>query len=345
MAENGALWQISIRTKRPYSTPESRLPGMIPCNRAAGTQLSMTRSLIPLLAGLLLFSAPAARAAENGLYRYTYEDTKRLISFVEDAAALMEREGKRAFAEFGKRGSKWLNDEYYIFVYTPDGTNVFHPIEHDLIGKNLVDLRDADGKPVVQLIADVAKKPGNDASDWVFYLWEDNTQLNPLWKSSYIRKVVAPDGKVYLVGSGLYDMKIEKAWVETRVKMASSLLQAKGKAVAFKQFMDASSPFVFLGTYIFVLDDQGHTMVDPAFPTMPGRDLSQFKDAVGMPVFQELLHKLANHEDAWIQYLWPKPGYPLLSRKLIYARKVKVNDQTFIVGSDFFLATPIWMKG
>jgi signal transduction histidine kinase len=128
------------------------------------------------------------------------------------------------------------------------------------------------------------------------------------------------------------------------VKQACVLLQAKGKGEAFKAFMEASSPFVFLDTYIFVLDENGHTLVDPAFPTMTGRDLSQFGDAVGMPAIQELLHKLVDHEEAWVQYLWPKPGNHLPSRKLIYARKVILDRQTLIVGSDFFLASPIWMK-
>ena len=285
-----------------------------------------------------------SHAAEDTLFQYTYEDTKRLVSLVEDAAALMEREGKNAFSQFAKSGSKWLNEKYYIFVYTPDGTNVFHPIEHSFVGKNLMELRDANGKPVVRFITDVARKTGKDASDWVFYLWEDQTQLIPLWKSAYIRKVVTADGTMFLVGSGLYDMKIEKSWVEHRVKLAGNVLQTKGKTEAFKEFLDASSPFVFLGTYIFVLDEQGHTVVDPAFPTMTGRDLSRFKDAVGMPVIQELLLKLADNQDAWIQYLWPKPGNPLPTRKLIYARKVRLNGETFIIGSDFFLATPIWMR-
>lgn len=296
-----------------------------------------------LVAALLFLAVIPAHATENKLSQYTYEDTKRLVSFVDEAAALIEHKGEHAFAEFGKRGSKWLR-ENYVFVYTPDGTNVFHPIEHGFVGKNLINLRDADGKPVVRLITDIAKKPAIDASGWVFYLGEEQTQLIPLWKSSYIRKAVAPDGKIYLVGSGLSNMKIEKKWIEDRVNLACTLLQNRGKTEAFKEFMESSSSFVFLSTYIFVLDEQGHTLVDPAFPTMAGRDLSQFRDAVGMPAIQELLRKLADHEDAWVQYLWPKPGNQLPSRKLIYARKVVLEGQTLIIGSDFFLATPIWMK-
>jgi signal transduction histidine kinase len=299
-----------------------------------------------LIWAALALALPALKAApDNALSRYTYEDTKHLVSFVESAAALVEHEGERAFQEFGRSGSEWWNDKYYIFVYSPAGDVVFHPVAPNLVGRNLLDLRDANGKPVTRLIADIARQPEKNASGWIFYLWEYQTQLIPLWKSSYVRKAVAPDGRTYLVGSGLYNMKIEKAWVERRVKMACTLLAKEGKAEAFKAFLDASSPFVFLGTYVFVLDGQAHTVVDPAYPTLSGRDLSEFKDAVGMPVMQELLRKLDGASEAWVQYLWPKPGDPLPRRKLIYARKVRLDGETFIVGSDFFLATPIWMKG
>lgn len=175
-------------------------------------------------------------------------------------------------------------------------------------------------------------------------MWEDNTQLIPLWKSAYIRKVVAPDNKIYVVGSGVYNIKIEKIFVQDRVNQACALIQAKGKDAAFREFRDPSSVFVFLDTYVFVLDMDGHTLVDPAYPTFAGRDLSQFKDAVGVYVIQEIKEKLAQSDEAWVQYLWPRPGSPIPSRKLIYVRKIKVGSETLIVGSDFFLATPIWMK-
>lgn len=197
---------------------------------------------------------------------------------------------------------------------------------------------------MVRWITDVGRKPASDASGWVFYLWQDGTQLSPSWKSAYVRKVVMPDGRVVVVGSGLYDIKMEKAFVEERVTNAVALLTSAGKEAAFKAFRDPSAPFSFLGTYVFVLDAGGRTLVDPAFPNRPGRDLSSFEDAIGFPAVAELIKKLQTSDDAWVQFLWPKPGEPLPSRKLVYARKVKLAGETFIVGSDYFLATPIWMR-
>src|SRR5436190_21941018 len=114
-------------------------------------------------------------------------------------------------------------------------------------------------------------------------------QLTPDWKSAYIRKVMAPNGQTYLVGSGSYTIKVERPFVEDRVRMAADLLKSTDRDKAFKQLQDPASPFVFLNTFIFVLDEQGRTLVDPAFPTMAGRDLTVFRDAVGFHAIRELL--------------------------------------------------------
>ena len=69
------------------------------------------------------------------------------------------------------------------------------------------------------------KRPERDVSGWVFYLWEERTDLLPAWKSSYVRKAVAPDGKTYFVGSGSSRMKVEKVFVRDRVEEAARLVQ------------------------------------------------------------------------------------------------------------------------
>jgi signal transduction histidine kinase len=263
---------------------------------------------------------------------------------VEDAATLLERKGEQAFKDFGQKDSKWLNEDTYFFVYALDGTCLFHPITPELIGQNVMALRDINGKPIIRLITDVGRKPEKNAHGWVFYLWQNQTQLTPSWKSTYVRKVVGSNGQTSVIGSGSFTIQVEKLFVEERVRLAADLVKSAGKDAAFKQFQDPATPFVFLDSYVFVLDEHGRTLVDPAFPTMAGRDLSEFKDAVGFRPIKEVLKKLAHADEAWVQYLWPKPGSSVTSRKPIYTRKLSVGGETLIVGSDFFLATPIWMK-
>ena len=275
---------------------------------------------------------------------YLYEDTKRLVRLVEDAAALMEHSGTAAFAELGKKGSRWFNQTYYFFVYDLEGTNLFHAATPELVGKNLHDLRDMNGKPVVRFVTDIGRQPQRDASGWVFYLWQEQNEFTPKWKSAYIRKLVAPDGRICLIGCGVHHLKIERRVIEENVRQAAALLATGGKERAFREFRDPASRFNFLDTYVYVTDDRGRTLVDPAFPQMQGRDLTTFTDAIGRPVVKEIITRLRTHDDAWVQYLWAKPGAAALSRKLAYVRKVRIGGETLFVGSDFFLATPIWMK-
>jgi signal transduction histidine kinase len=286
----------------------------------------------------------AAAQTDDKLSPYLYKDTRRLVSLVEDAADLMEQRGTNIFREFGQENSRWFNDNYYLFVYDVDGNCVFHPANPELVGRNLMGLRDMNGKPVIRWVTDVGRGTNDDASGWVFYLWEEGRELSPMWKSSYVRKVAAPDGKTYVLGCGVYDIKIERAFVKDRVDLAVALVQAKGKDAAFSDFRNSSSPFFFLNAYIFVLDINGRALVDPAYPTLVSRNLQDFQDEVGRYVVREMIQKLESSDEAWVQYMWPKPGDTLPSRKIAYVRKVRVGDETLMVGCDVFMATPIWMK-
>jgi hypothetical protein len=84
--------------------------------------------------------------------------------------------------------------------------------------------------------------------------------------------------------------------------------------------------------------------VDPAFPSLERRNLKQFQDALGHQPVREALRRLEKSDAVWEQYMLPRPGSSLPSRKLAYAHKVVVNGRTLVVWADFFMATPIWMK-
>ncbi len=275
---------------------------------------------------------------------YLYEDTRRLVRFVEDAATAMEVKGTAAFVDFARDEERRSRGEHYLFVYDGDGVNVFHGAKPELVGKNLSGFRDLLGKPMVQEVAAFARRPEKDAAGWTFYLWEERSEFLPRWKASYVRKAVAPDGKAYAIGSGSSRLKVEKAWVKDRVDQAAELLVRKGQAAAFTDFRDPASPFQFLDTYLFVVDGRGRALVDPSYPTRTGRDLGSFRDAVGRPVLADVRAKLESSGEAWSQYLWPRPGETLPSRKALYVRKVVLEGETLYVGSDFFLASPVWMR-
>jgi hypothetical protein len=213
------------------------------------------------------------------------------------------------------------------------------------MGQDLSTFKDIEKRPVIAMISAIGANPQPDASGWVFYLWENPWHSYPMWKGSYIRKAIAPDGKVYLVGSGLYNIKIEKVFIQERVDKAAELIITKGKDAAFKELNDRSSPLHILDIYIFVVGENGDVLVDPLFPNIePRRNIMQYRDYAGRHISQEIRGLLKDRDSTWTLYIAPKTSTGRPVRHLEYVRKIKVDGEVFYVGAGFAPATPIWMK-
>lgn len=278
------------------------------------------------------------------LEEYEYAATRELVSFVEAAAAKVRAEGPDAFRAFGDTSGPWmdLENDRYLFVYDTAGTCVFHAVQPELRGRNILDLKDINGKLLVQDIVNVGAD-SRAASGWVHYAWAQPGAIFPLWKSSYVVRVVAPDGRAYCVGSGLYNMRIEKRFIQELVDRAADMLVAEGES-GLQRLRDPSDDYVILGTYVIVADMNGTAIVDPAFPSLEGRSLSALTDAEGKHVVRDVSEKLKEREAVWTRFMWPRPGEAKPSKKLAYFRKVHVGNRWLIVGSNYFSPIPIWMN-
>ena len=306
----------------------------------------MKRVFVCALTIFLSVHGSAHAQKRDKLSQYLYEDTRQLVALVELAASLIEREGEAAFPRFGVKNSRWFSDQRYLFVYNANGKCVFHPIEPQLVGQDLIQLKDLDGRPMIAMITEVGKKPQADASGWIFYFWEESPKSRvPAWKSSYVRKAVAPGGTVYLVGSGLYNIKMERSFLEERVDRAAELIMAKGKDAAFEELRNRACPLHILNTYVTVTDSHGDIVVDPAFPTLvKKRNLLDFRDKTGRNISAEIAAGLKDKDRMWLLYIWPKGEAGRLARHMMYVRKVTVEGEVFHVSASFAPATPVWMK-
>ena len=74
---------------------------------------------------------------------------------------------------------------------------VGHGANDKLVGKNLIELKDPNGKPLIQELRDVARKGGG----WVDYDWPHPQTKKIESKASYVRKLQNYDG---FVGVGVY---------------------------------------------------------------------------------------------------------------------------------------------
>jgi signal transduction histidine kinase len=283
---------------------------------------------------LLVFCAAQPLSAQGVEANPQYDQPKRVIAFVEKAAALVEREGEKAFAEFRKKGSEWFEGNVYIFVNDLEGTVLCLPPMPKLEGTNIIDRRDPSGKPVVAMM--IEKVTGDKAVGWVHYQWLKPGGDKPFWKSSHVARVEDIAGKEYIVGSGLYDKKVEKLFVVETVDEAAKLIKEEGKR-AFQTLRDKSGPFRYQDVHLFVYDQNGMELVNPVSPNLEGRNLLDFKDTNGKMVVRDTIKMLEAKETGWIDYMWPKPGETEPSKKLSYVRKVKMGDEVLYVGAGIYL--------
>jgi len=120
------------------------------------------------------------------------------VAMVGKAVALIKADGKdKAFAAFSDPNNKTFHDrDLYIFVYDLNGVAVAHGNNPKMVGKNLIELKDNEGKPLIKEMVNTAKSKGKG---WVEYKWPNPTTKAVEQKASYIEKV-----DDILVGSGIY---------------------------------------------------------------------------------------------------------------------------------------------
>lgn len=260
-----------------------------------------------------------------------------LMALVREAAALLEKEGESAFPEFKRKGSKWLHDDIYFWVWTLDGTRILHPEVHtvkpEVEGLDVREAKDLMGKPYGKMFLETAATP--EGEGWIHCVWPKPYEIFPSWKSCFVKRVTFPSGKQYLTGSGVYNMKMEKALIEDVVNRAAALITERGKE-AFSLLRDKTGPFYFMDTYVFVETPDGVELVNPAQPSLEGKNLLELKDLQGKEMAREEIQSVMKNESAWLKGMWYKPGDNTPALKETYVRKVQHGNETYIVGSGLY---------
>ena len=96
-------------------------------------------------------------------------------AMVKKGVAFVKSSGKdKAYAEISNKAGQFNDRDLYLVVYGLDGTVRAHGANEKMIGKNLIDLKDIDGKPYVQERVDLAKSKGT--------FWQDYKFTNPTTK-------------------------------------------------------------------------------------------------------------------------------------------------------------------
>lgn len=308
--------------------------------RVVWRSLSTTASMVVVLVAAALCGctddAQPVAVAGLGQARYEHEETRELVARVNDAGRRIESQGERAFDEFRTPDSRWRQDETYVFVIDPDGRMLVHP-DPTLEGKPATELKDVNGRPIVRGLIRAATAAPDSPEGWYHYEWPVPGGLLPRWKSSYVRLVTAPSGGRFVVGSGMYDDRMERAFVVDMVRKAVREVETRGTE-AFAMFHDPTGPFLAKDAYVFVIDPDGVNLVNPAFPNLQGRNLLDVKDTQGKLLIREMLDVVRTRESGWVDYMWPKPGESVSTQKSAYVSEADVGGTRLLVGAGVYLA-------
>lgn len=107
-------------------------------------------------------------------------------AMVEKAAAYFQANGKeKALKEFNNPKGPFVKGELYIFTYDMNGTMIAHPINPKLLGINLLETPDVDGKLYRKEIIELAKKSG---TGWVDYKYKNPQSGKIEQKTTYLKK-------------------------------------------------------------------------------------------------------------------------------------------------------------
>ncbi|MFC1841496.1 cache domain-containing protein [Candidatus Dependentiae bacterium] len=251
-----------------------------------------------------------------------YPDTNRkeAVALVRRGYVFMEKNGltvaSREFSERGKEDFRY--GDLWLFVFDFEGKCVAHGANIDLIGKNMYDDKDQDGKLFVKEFIKTAKGGGG----WVDY------KIRNGYRFVYVEEIEVA-GKKYVIGCGLFPISKAES-MQLLVKGAAGTLRDLPKEEAFAEFVKKDGRFVKGDLEIFVFDFTGICYAYGFDFYQIWKDMMKTADEDGRP-FVKMIINTAKDGSGVVVY--KKNG----RMKTSYVMSVEKNGKSYAVGSGFFI--------
>jgi signal transduction histidine kinase len=118
------------------------------------------------IAAALLAAGTLAHAAEGGA------TPDQATAMVKKGVAFIKANGtEKGYAEISSKTSQFKQEDLYLVVYGLDGTVHAHGANDKMVGRNLIELKDIDGKAFVKERVELGKAKAT--------FWQDYKFTNP----------------------------------------------------------------------------------------------------------------------------------------------------------------------
>lgn len=134
----------------------------------------------------------ASHAAEGGATKAEAEAmVKKGVLFIQ------QNDPIKAYEEISKKNNQFIKQDLYLVVYSLDGLVLAHGANQKMIGKNLIDLKDIDGKAFVKERVELARTKGE--------FWQQYKFTNPESKKIEPKVMYCERLKETAVCGGVYE--------------------------------------------------------------------------------------------------------------------------------------------
>lgn len=143
-----------------------------------------------LICCLLLFSP-------MGVHAQTKATAAEATAMVKKGVIFMKVSGKdKGHAEISNKKGQFVDRDLYLVVYGLDGLVRAHGANKKMIGKNLLDLVDLDGKAFVKERVELAKSKGT--------FWQEYKFMNPVSQKIELKKMYCEKLDDAVICGGVY---------------------------------------------------------------------------------------------------------------------------------------------
>ena len=152
---------------------------------------SMFAFTAALIAGLGACAPLVCMAADGGATE------EQAVAMVKKGVAFIKTNGhEKGFAEMSTKGGQFTQQDLYLVAYGLDGTVRAHGANVKMVGKNLIDLKDVDGKAFVKERVEMAASKGS--------FWQDYKFTNPETKKIEPKRMYCEKLEDMAICGGIY---------------------------------------------------------------------------------------------------------------------------------------------
>lgn len=252
-------------------------------------------------------------------------------NMVKEAVYYLERKGlQEAIDRINNPIGYFVQGDLYLWMYDLQGNMMANGGHFALVGQNVWDWKDEDGRYINRHMINEAADKGE-----VFVDYKERGAD----KRAFIKRVQDPaTKKTYVIGGGYY---IDQGSDQLIAFVAKAInhLKAQGADVAFQDFSRRTGDFYHANLSVFVYDLEGKVLADGENPEFIGQNMMHLKDKDGKFVVKDIIENAKKNGQAYISFV-DKRAY-----KVVYVKLVDVPDGKFIIGAGYWpLSKPYDVK-